>query len=145
MSETEVREVGPVAYGYWSERMGWYGCSLQPGGSYTEPDRRPLYDQAALDAVKATCLAELDRLRAENEALRAQRDQWARRHDDVLKILTGIHSLLFPPHVDLGDGRVMAFRPKSLDPLEAMQALSDRIRSIPDEIAARSTPAPHSK
>jgi hypothetical protein len=33
----------PVAYGYWNKHLGWYGLSLQPGGSYTEPDRRPLY------------------------------------------------------------------------------------------------------
>lgn len=33
----------PAAYGYRSKALGLYGLSLQPGGSYTEPDRVPLY------------------------------------------------------------------------------------------------------
>lgn len=53
-----IDEQKPVAYGYWSERLGWYGCSLQPGGSYAEPDRRPLYPQAAIDAAVAKAAAD---------------------------------------------------------------------------------------
>lgn len=41
--EARVQMAQPVAYGYYSQQMGWYGCSLQIGGSYTAQDRRPLF------------------------------------------------------------------------------------------------------
>lgn len=52
----------------------------------------------------------------------------------AVRILTAIHSLLHPPLVTAPDGRTFAFKSPMLD--EQVQALSDRIRAIPDELAA---------
>jgi hypothetical protein len=52
--ERFCQEQKPVAYGYWNERLGWYGLSLQPGGSYTAPDMRPLY----ADPPRCKCTTE---------------------------------------------------------------------------------------
>lgn len=85
---------------------------------------------------------ELRRLHAENERLITQRDallaerDHARDHfDRAVKLLTSIHScIMYPSAVKLEDGRLMIFRPEN--PHEYLQALSDRIRALPDEIAA---------
>lgn len=53
-----------------------------------------------------------------------------------VRLLTGIHSLLYPAHITAEDGRVWAFRPRSIDPHEVLQELSDRIRELPEKIAA---------
>jgi hypothetical protein len=87
---------------------------------------------------------ELERLRRQVEVLLAERDMARARVDRCVAILTGIHSLLYPPPTRLPDGRVFVFRPTDPNPHEVLQALSDRIRAIPDELDALET-APASK
>ena len=43
--------------------------------------------------------------------------------------------MLYPAPVTTDDGRTMVFRPKDPDPHEVLQALSDRIRALPDALA----------
>ena len=78
---------------------------------------------------------QLARAWIEREVLRHELDHARARLDNAVKMLAGIHNLLYPPHVTMPDGRAMVFRPES--PHEFMQALSDRIRALPDEMAAR--------
>jgi len=59
----------PVAFGYWNQNLGWYGCALQRGGSYTEPDRHNLYTADQMHAYAKAALAEVDE---ENAQLREQ-------------------------------------------------------------------------
>lgn len=56
--------------------------------------------------------------------------------DNGVKILTGIHFLLYPKPINTPDGRTMVFRPKNPDPHEVLQELSERIRAIPDDMLA---------
>ena len=69
------------------------------------------------------------------EVLRAERDHARARVDSAVRLLTGIHSLLYPASVTTPDGRTFVFRPKDPDPHEVLQELSDRIRALPDEVA----------
>ena len=78
------------------------------------------------------------------EQLRAQRDDARARLNNTIKLLTGIHALLYPPPVTTGDGRTMVFRPKGLDADAVLQELSDRIRALPDELLAQE-PAPQAE
>lgn len=55
---------------------------------------------------------------------------------NTIHLLTKIHSLLYPAPITAEDGRVWAFRPVSTDPHEILQELSDRIRELPEKIAA---------
>lgn len=71
----------------------------------------------------------------------------ARRHVELLvKVLVGIHQLLYPPVMRMPDV-MMRFHLEKSDVNAYMQELSDRIRAIPDEIkaaeesAARSLPS----
>lgn len=57
------------------------------------------------------------------------------RAEAYLKLLTGIHALLYPPSIKMADGSVMLFRPQNLDPHAVLQELSDRIRALSDELA----------
>lgn len=70
----------------------------------------------------------------ERNVLASERDHARARYDRAARILTGIHALLNPPIVTDSDGKKFVFR----SPLahEQIQELSDRIRAIPDEIAA---------
>lgn len=88
---------------------------------------------SAKDTVDAA--AELRKLQRKVEVLLAERDQARAQFDHAVKLLIGIHSLLYPAPITTPDGRTMVFRPKSPDPHEVLQALSDRIRALPDEIA----------
>lgn len=101
-----------------------------------------LIDDAAEYNVLGT-ERDLARLRAmwlkedrEREILRSELDRARMTNEHLVKVLSGIYGLLYPPLVKLSDGRAFAFKPQNLDPHEYMQALSDRIRAIPDEIAA---------
>ena len=78
-------------------------------------------------------------LQRENEVLRAERDHARARVDHSVSLLSGIHALLYPAPVRTADGRTMVFRPKpeSLDPHQVLQELSDRIRALPVQMAAR--------
>lgn len=82
----------------------------------------------------ADSAAELRRLHRQSEVLRAERDHARACYDATVKLLVGIHALLYPAPTTLPDGRVMVFRPKSLDPHDVLQELSDRIRALPDEL-----------
>lgn len=79
---------------------------------------------------------EADSLQAQADALRHERDHARASKDNAVKLLVSIHSLLYPAPVTMADGRTMVFRPKSPDPHEVLQELSDRIRALPDELAA---------
>ena len=87
------------------------------------PPQRPLLTDEELQKLKREC-----------EYLRIERDHARIMHQRYLGLLTGIYNLLYPPPITLPDGKVMAFRPNDLDPHEALQELSDRIRALPDEI-----------
>lgn len=76
------------------------------------------------------------------EVLRAERDQARARVDYAVKLLTSVHSLLYPAPFTTADGQVMVFRPKNSDPHETLQELSDRIRALPDELAKLQEPTP---
>lgn len=76
---------------------------------------------------------QIEQLQRQCEVLRAERDQARARVDYTMKVLFRIHSCMYPRAVKMEDGRLMAFRPEN--PHEYMQALSDRIRAIPDELA----------
>lgn len=78
---------------------------------------------------------QLARAWLEREVLRHERDHARAQLDNAVKLLANIHNLLYPKPVTTPDGRTMVFRPEN--PHEFMQALSDRIRALPDEMAAR--------
>ena len=61
------------------------------------------------------------------------RRMWV-NYERAVKILTSIHALLYPPLVTDANGQTWKF--KSPVSEEQMQELSDRIRAIPDELAA---------
>ena len=90
------------------------------------------YDAKTLQRIEA----ERDQLRAEVERLRVERERWYTSFEHVSRILSGIHALMYPAPFTLSDGRTVVFRPKDPGPHEILQALSDRIRAIPDEVAA---------
>lgn len=73
---------------------------------------------------KGALLTQLNQRNGELIAARAKADRLA-------EILLGIHSLLFPPITEVG-GKAFRFKPD--DAADYMQALSDRIRAIPEEI-----------
>lgn len=88
----------------------------------------------AYDEISADTLRENAHLKRMVEILRIERDHARARFDHSIKLLVGIHSLLYPAPLNMEDGRIMVFRPKDPDPHEVLQALSDRIRALPDEI-----------
>jgi hypothetical protein len=81
---------------------------------------------------------EMARAERECEILTAELAMERARSHSLGRLLIGIHSLMYPPRVAV-NGRTMSFRPADPDPHELMQALSDRIRALPDEIAAIDT------
>lgn len=89
------------------------------------------YDEFLLRAEE-----QIEWLEGERSVFRAERDHARASLGNAVKMLTGIHALLYPAPVKLEDGRTMVFRPESPDPHEVLQALSDRIRALPDELAA---------
>ena len=68
------------------------------------------------------------------EIYAAERDHARACYDRTIRILTGIHALLYPPRFTDNDGRTWQFKSPIAE--EKMQELSDRIRALPDEIAA---------
>lgn len=99
------------------------------------------------DEIEAAMQAEIDELRAENMRLKdgehqdgllrvryaAERDHARACYDKTVRILTGIHALLYPPRFTDNDGKCWEFRSPIAQ--EQMQELSDRIRALPDELA----------
>lgn len=71
----------------------------------------------------------------QREVLRAERDHTRACLDNAVKLLAGIHALLYPAPITTEDGSTMVFRPKDPNPHDVLQALSDRIRALPDELA----------
>lgn len=88
------------------------------------------------DPLCAAAADEIERLRADVAVLKAENAHARDCLNSATTLLTGIHSLMYPPEITTADGRVMVFRPKSIDPHEILQGLSDRIRALPDELAA---------
>ena len=74
----------------------------------------------------------------EIEVLRYERDHAEARFQNAIRHLTAIHALLNPPITEVGDKRY-----KFINPLanEALQALSDAIRAIPEELRTPQTEA----
>jgi hypothetical protein len=72
-----------------------------------------------------------------NDAL-VERDHAEACYDRAVRILTGIHALLYPPRFTDNDVRTWQFKSPLAE--EQMQELSDRIRALPDEIAATGLP-----
>lgn len=86
---------------------------------------------------------QIDQLQRENTVLRGERDQARASLERAVRLLEGIHGVLYPPLVKLDDGRTMAFRPENAH--EFMQTLSDRIRALPDEMEARGLLMPNAE
>ena len=89
-----------------------------------------------IDSLKAQ-LAERD---AEVAVLRHERNAERRKQERTIRILTGIHALLYPPRFTDNDGRTWQFKSPIVE--EQMQELCDRIRAIPDEIEALAATEP---
>jgi hypothetical protein len=75
----------------------------------------------------------LERLNREAEVLYYEREQARARMDNAVRLLTGIHALLYPPRTTDNDGRTWEFHSPMVH--EQMQEFSDRIRALPDELA----------
>ena len=76
----------------------------------------------------------VDQYKRAAEIYAIERDQARASYDRTVRILTGIHALLYPPRFTDHDGRTWQFKSPIAE--AQMQELSDRIRAIPDEIAA---------
>lgn len=76
----------------------------------------------------------IERLARQNEIAQYERKRANARVDNAVEIFTKIHSLLYPPRITDGNGVTYEFKYPG-DPHELLQALSDRIRAIPDEVA----------
>lgn len=74
------------------------------------------------------------KLQRSAEIYAAERDHARARYERTVRILIGIHALLYPPRFTDSDGRTRQFKSPFAE--EQMQELSERIRAIPDEIAA---------
>lgn len=85
--------------------------------------------QACLEAAD-----EIERLQRAAEIYAAERDHARACYDRAVRILSGIHALLYPPRFTDNDGRTWQFKSPLVE--EQMQELSDRIRALPDELAA---------
>lgn len=107
----------------------WVAAASQTGLLLPDADGMPRHTAYAVS------------LQSQVDALRYERDHARATKDKAVQLLVAIHSLLYPPYIKTADGRTMAFRPKSPDPHEVLQELSDRIRALPDELAALDQPA----
>lgn len=118
----------------------------QPEG--TCDNRHPYWPQACEQAERAYAALmaasppsdTVSRDAARLEVAIAQRNHANLQFQRAVQIMTGIHALLYPPRFTDNDGRTFEFR--SPDVHEQMQALSDRIRALPDEIAAMHSSTP---
>jgi predicted aspartyl protease len=82
-------------------------------------------------------LAEVERVSQDNEILAAERNHYRECFDRAVRKLVSIHAVMNPELVKLEDGRVFKF----VNPLasECLDELSNRIRAIPDDVAALTT------
>lgn len=88
--------------------------------------------------------AELRSLCQARDVARQERDHARACYASAVKLLTGIHSLLYPAPIAVPDGRTLVFRPKEPDPHVVLQELSDRIRALPGALSALPQPQPQS-
>jgi hypothetical protein len=121
--------------------VGRYGN--KKGAEMTQPTTLHLADaldeldrQFSRNGLCGDAAEELRRLHRECKILSIELDHARIMYENAVKLLTGINSLLYPPATRLPDGRTMVFRPTDPDPHALLQELSDRIRALPDEIAA---------
>ncbi len=91
----------------------------------------------ACDCREYAHAQEIERLRAENDALRAriegcviERDHAQASFEHVIRHLAAIHGVMKPGHIKLPDGRIFEFNNPSIE-REMLGALCDYIRSIP--------------
>jgi hypothetical protein len=75
---------------------------------------------------------ELERLRKENEILSMEKAHNERKAEYFVRLLSGIHALLYPERVTRADGMRFEFHSPYVH--EQMQELSDRIRALPEQI-----------
>lgn len=98
-------------------------------------ERAGQYDECDWhEAIELEAAAEIERLNRKAEALFHERNHARAMVDNAVKLLTGIHLLLYPAPFTKPDGRTMVFRPRDPDPHAVLQELSDRIRALPDEL-----------
>jgi hypothetical protein len=116
------------------QRLEWVAQALQPmpwaAGRYGTPS---MYE-TVMDAQR-----ELSRARQVEAVLRYEVEKARASYGATVKILVGIHAVIYPQLVKLEDGRRFAFNSPHLH--QQMQELSDRIRAIPDELA-KAAPKP---
>ena len=93
------------------------------------PDERGTAIIAAFDEQNA----QMERCKKAAEIYAAERDHANQRYSSAVRLLTGIHALLYPPRFTDHDGRTWQFKSPLAE--EQMQELSDLIRALPDEIA----------
>lgn len=79
--------------------------------------------------------SDYEALEARLAAVAHERDCARASLERSIKLLVGIHALLYPARITTPDGRTMVFRPNAPNPHEVLQALSDRIRALPNELA----------
>lgn len=106
------------------ERIDAAICRIANG----EGTMRVPVDETDPDMVLADCQKEIERLSF-------QRNNALSRCDMLANLLTRIYELLYPPPMPLPDGRTMVFKPSGSDPHAHLQALSDLIRALPEELA----------
>lgn len=68
------------------------------------------------------------------DQITAERDHARQCLDNAVQLLVGIHALLYPPRTTDSKGATFVFHSPHVH--EQMQELSDRIRALPDEVAA---------
>lgn len=90
----------------------------------------------AMPEARQALRAEIEALVRDAERLRIERDHAMALYDGASRLIGGIYALMYPPKTKLADGRVMVFMPQKPDPHVVLQELSDRIRALPDELAA---------
>ena len=108
------------------ELAKWEAVFGHLGGT---PDERGNAIIAAFDEQNA----QIERYKKAAEIYAAERDHANQRYFNAVRLLTGIHALLYPPRFTDHDGRTWQFKSPLAE--EQMQALSDCIRALPDEIA----------
>lgn len=77
--------------------------------------------------------AAIGALAKDAEIRRYELERAEARYQSAMRIMMGIHNFLYPPRVN-ANGKIYQFQSPHVH--EQMQALSDRIRAIPDELAA---------
>jgi len=110
--------------------------ALRLAGELDDYARGDEYQRATEQAASLlrTQAARIASLEAERDQLRAEVQHHIATRERLLLTLTSIHALMYPPPIKTPDGRTMVFRPNDPDPHTILQALSDRIHAIPDQI-----------